>query len=90
MKAAGPETNLKSGIDISNMLDRGKFQLLMNPQFLVNSPKLSTRLASTDKRPRGIERKSVSFEGDYITSRLVLFFNEENFETSFGKEGRSG
>jgi hypothetical protein len=90
MKAVGMETNLKSRINVSNVLNRDKFHFLMNVQFLANSVKLSTRLASPHKCTRGIKLESAPFEGDHIASHLVLFFKEESFTSLLSKKGRSG
>ena len=81
--------NLKPGIDVSDVMDGDKLNLLVCPDLLKNLIKLSALLTSTDKGTCGIKSESIPFEGDHITSHLFLFFKEKGLQPSLRKKGGS-
>jgi hypothetical protein len=68
--------NLKPGIDVSDVVDRNKIDLLMGANLFKDLMKFSTLVTSSDKGACRIESRPLPFEGDHITSRLFLFFEE--------------
>jgi hypothetical protein len=79
MKTTLAEMNLESGIDISDVVDRDKFEILMRPDLFKDLIKISAHLASSDKRTRGINSETIPLKRDDISTRLLFFFEEKGF-----------
>jgi hypothetical protein len=69
--------NLESGVDVSDVVDRNKFNLLRRTDLIEDFIKFSTLVTSSDKGAGRIKETPMPFEGNDITSRLVLFFEEK-------------
>jgi hypothetical protein len=86
MKTALTEMDLKSGINISNLMDGNEFDFFLDSDLFEKMVKLSTLLAPTHKGTCGIAGEAPSIERDDISSRLFLLFKKKGVETFFGEK----
>jgi hypothetical protein len=81
------ERDLKSGIDVSDVMDGDKFYDLMGIDLSQNLIKLPSLLTSSEKGSCRIKGISSPFERDDIASHLSLFFEKKDFPPLPGQEG---
>jgi len=86
MKTALMEMDLKSGINVSNVMDGNEFDFFLDSDLFEKMIKLSTLLAPTQKGTCGIEGKVPSFERDHIPSYLFLLLKKKGVETFSGEK----
>jgi hypothetical protein len=80
------ETDLKTGINISDVMDGNEFHLLLGSDLLEKMVKLSTLLAPTHKGTCGIESEASSFERDHVSSHLFFLLKKKGMEPFSGKK----
>jgi hypothetical protein len=86
MKAALMEMDLKSGINISDVMNGNEFDFFLSSDLFEKMVKLSSLLAPTHKGTCGIEGEVPSFERDHIPSHLFLLLKKKGVETFSGEK----
>jgi hypothetical protein len=86
MKTALTEMDLKSGINISNVMDGNEIDFFLDPDLFEEMIKLSALLAPAHKGTCGIEAEVPLFERDDVPSYLFLLFKKSGVETSSGEK----
>jgi hypothetical protein len=86
MKTALMEMDLKSGINVSNVMDGNEFDFFLDSDLFEEMVKLSTLLAPTQKGTCGIEGEVPSFERDDIPSHLFLLLKKKGVEPFSGEK----
>jgi hypothetical protein len=83
------EMDLKSGINISDVMDGNEFDFFLGSNLFEKVVKRSTLLAPAHKGTCGVEGEVPSFERDGIASHLFLLLKQKGVET-FSCEKSSG
>jgi hypothetical protein len=87
MKATLVEVDLKSGINISDVMDGNEFDFFLDSNLFENMVKLSTLLAPTHKGTCRIEGEVPPFERNHVPPHLFLLLKKKSVETFSGEKG---